>query len=487
LEVSQMSNPGTGEDARASVSAAASAPEPVVLVADPETTRGGFIGHALRRRFAPVLTTLSVAEAVDIAAREADRHRIIIAASPEPTDLNLLGGLRDAESGLDFIVITEAPDVDTAVAALRAGAADFLVRPCGIDQLERAVLRVLTRRVGAMPDPPAAAHTVRRTSSGPARPAHHAAAGLVGECKPVKAICRIIDRVAPMRSTVLIKGESGTGKELAAQAIHERSGRQGEFVPINCGAVSAELLESELFGHVKGAFTSAHQARDGLFSHAHGGTLFLDEIGEMPRALQAKLLRVLEERRIRPVGGNVQLAVDVRIIAATNRDLAAEVRAGRFREDLYYRLNVLEVRLPPLRERREDIPALTRYFIQTLSPELGIAPPAFDDEDLALLCVQPWPGNVRELRNVVERCLLLGQRPVDHLHSLGRVAQRDGDAPDDGDRSLAAAERRHILWVLGEVNGDRNLAASLLGVSRKTVERKLRQWAQQPEGPTGYE
>ncbi|MCG6940504.1 MAG: sigma-54 dependent transcriptional regulator [Thiohalocapsa sp.] len=477
-----MSNPGTGEGARASVPAgAADAPELLVLVADPEATRGSFIGHALRRRFSPVLTALSVVEAADVAAREADRHRIIIAASPEPADLDLLGSLRDAQPALDFIVIAEAPDMDAAVAALRAGAADFLVRPCGIDQLERAVERVLARRAAATPGPPIA-RPVRRTSAGPAEPAQDAAAGLVGECKPVKALCRIIDRVAPMRSTVLIKGESGTGKELAAQAIHERSGRQGEFVPINCGAVSAELLESELFGHVKGAFTGAHQARDGLFSHAHGGTLFLDEIGEMPLGLQAKLLRVLEERRIRPVGGNAQVTVDARIVAATNRDLAAEVRAGRFREDLYYRLNVLEVRLPPLRERRDDIPALTRFFIGTLSAELGVAPPALDDEDLALLCAHPWPGNVRELRNVVERCLLLGQRPRDHLHSLGRAAEGDSELPDsDGDRSLAAAERRHILRVLGEANGDRNLAASMLGVSRKTVERKLRQWAQRAE------
>ena len=474
-----MSQLSEGDWAFGSPFAAARAPaETVVLVVDPEPSRGSFIGHALRRRFGEVHAAATLAEAQAQAHRHGGGHVILLLAAPAQVDFDRLHGLYEACPTLDCIVLAEAADVDMAVAALRAGVADFLVQPCGVDHLAQAISRVQQRRQRL-----AGAPSVVNTTAPPAPPpasTGDAAVGLVGECKPVKAICRIIDQVAPMPSTVLIKGESGTGKELAARAIHDRSGRRGEFVPINCGAVSAELLESELFGHVKGAFTGAHQAREGLFGHAHGGTLFLDEIGEMPLGLQAKLLRVLEEKRVRPVGGNEQIAVDARIIAATNRDLAAEVQAGRFREDLYYRLNVLEVHLPPLRERREDIPALAQFFVATLARELGVTPPELADADLAVLSAHRWPGNVRELRNLIERCLLLGLRPRDCVHTLGSVLPGREPA-DDSDRSLASAERRHILQVLREVNGNRNLAASMLGVSRKTIERKLRQWAEQPD------
>ena len=236
--------------------------------------------------------------------------------------------------------------------------------------------------------------------------------GMIGECETMKSVCDVIKRIAPMPTTVLISGESGTGKELAARALHRWSGRKGSFVPVNCGAISEELMESEFFGHTKGAFTGAQKTREGLFTYANNGTLFLDEIGEMPMSMQVHLLRVLEERVIRPVGSNRQIPVDVRIIAASNRDLEEEVENGNFRQDLFYRLNVVNVRMPPLRERMDDLPALVQHFSQTLSSDLGVEAQAISGEDLFKMRDYHWPGNIRELRNVIERCLLLNQNRV---------------------------------------------------------------------------
>jgi DNA-binding NtrC family response regulator len=292
----------------------------------------------------------------------------------------------------------------------------------------------------------------------------------------MQSLCQVIKRVAPMPSTVLIEGESGTGKELAARAIHKNSGREGAFVPINCSAMSAELLESELFGHVKGAFTGAHQSREGLFTYADGGTLFLDEIGEMPLSMQGHLLRALEERAIRPVGSNRETAVNVRIIAATNRDLAKQVEQGQFREDLYFRLNVLALRMPALRERLQDIPLLVRHLTHSISMELGVPAPQFDNHELLRLQSYPWPGNVRELKNVIERCLLLGSKPSQCLQGLMDSGDMQGGASTEGDIRLDAVEKRHILNVLDLHGGNKSAAARVLGVSRKTLERKVMAW-----------
>ncbi|WP_248623748.1 sigma-54 interaction domain-containing protein [Cobetia crustatorum] len=309
-------------------------------------------------------------------------------------------------------------------------------------------------------------------------------ASLKGESAAMRELGQIIARVAPAPSPVLILGESGTGKELAARDLHRLSGRRGAFVPINCGAISPELLESELFGHLKGAFTGAHRGRDGLFSFADGGTLFLDEIGEMPLAMQAKLLRVLETRRVRPVGGEQEQAVDVRIVAATHRTLEIEVAAGRFREDLYYRLNVLSLTLPALRERPEDIPALAQHFSQQLSRDLGLPPVPWDHADLTRLCRYGWPGNVRELKNVIERSLLLGRLPGDALPIDPKTALRDEknatDTPGSNsyplEWSLDAVERAHLCAVLERHANNKSAAARQLGISRKTLDRKLTTW-----------
>jgi DNA-binding NtrC family response regulator len=276
-----------------------------------------------------------------------------------------------------------------------------------------------------------------------------------------------------MASTVLIKGETGTGKELAARALHDLSGRRGSYVPVNCAAISADLIEGELFGHLKGAFTGAHQVRQGLFSHADGGTLFLDEIGEMPLGMQAKLLRVLEQRSYRPVGGNHEIPTNARVITATNRDLAAEVLAGRFRKDLYYRINVIGLHLPPLRERKSDIARLARLYLHILSIEVGVPTPELDPCDLDHLLRYDWPGNIRELRNVIERSLLLG-KPLSHLLAVNDPPAQPSERPSQSPQSLEHMECSHILKALRDANGNKAAAARSLGVSRKTVERKLK-------------
>jgi DNA-binding NtrC family response regulator len=276
-----------------------------------------------------------------------------------------------------------------------------------------------------------------------------------------------------MPSTVLLQGESGTGKEVAARALHRISPRaQRPFVPVNCAAISSELIESELFGHVKGAFTGATGNHNGLFYYANGGTLCLDEISELPLAMQTRLLRVLEERTVRPVGSEREVPVDVRIVAACNRDLMAEVAAGRFRQDLYFRLAVVDVLIPPLRDRIEDIPDLVRHFMAQLTAQLGVAPLACASALLSRLATYAWPGNVRELRNFIERSLILGGFPVDSLCERGELLAYSAELP------LEEVEKRHILRILEACSGNKSEAARRLGVSRKTLDRKCAEWGE---------
>jgi len=437
-----------------------------VLVVDADAATRSFVQRSLAGRFA-LVETAADAESGD-ALWQRCRFDLLICDLdlPAGSALAWARGLRRRGSGAEMIFTSGVAERDEAIAVLRTGAADLILKPFRIELLLDAVDRCLERRgfgsdlarIPAEPDPPAV----------------QAVEGMVGSCPAMQALYEVIERVAPTRTTVLIEGETGTGKELAARAIHERSGRRGGFVAISCGAVSPELLESELFGHVKGAFTGAHQAREGLFRYAEGGTLFLDEIGEMPVRLQAKLLRVLEERRVRPVGANQETEVDVRVVAATHRNLAAEVQAGRFREDLFYRLNVMAVRIPPLRERLDDIPQLTHHFLERLVAETGFQPVPCGPTELERLRQYHWPGNVRELRNVIERCLLL-RHPSSHCITEG--GKGDAEAPGVPDLRLESVERRHICYVLEGAAGNKSAAARRLGISRKTLERKLRTWA----------
>ena len=439
-----------------------------ILVVDDEPGIQNFLKRILSKHYALVETADSVETAEALRRRCHFDLLIVDIRLPGTSGMDWLVSLREQGVQTEVIFMTAFADLDTAISALRAGAADFLLKPFRAEQMLSAVQRCLERREALREN-----FLLRRQVA--AR--HEGLEGIIGQSEPMKEVAAMVHRVARTASTVLIEGETGTGKELVARAVHDLSGRSGAFVAVNCGSISPELLESELFGHTKGAFTSAHAARDGLFAYAHRGTIFLDEIVEMPLAMQAKLLRVLEEKTIRPVGANRETPIDVRVVAACNRPLSGQVEAGTFREDLYYRLNVLRIGLAPLRERPEDIPTLAEFFSESLASELGLTPIPFAHGDLVRLQQYDWPGNVRELRNVIERSLLLGKLPQDCCREV-----HDSDSQTGAEAGFALSltmeevEKRHMLRVLESVEGNKSEAARRLGVSRKTLERKLHVW-----------
>ncbi|THF62081.1 sigma-54-dependent Fis family transcriptional regulator [Pseudothauera rhizosphaerae] len=437
-----------------------------VLVVDDEAGMRSFLERALSARGC----TVAVAESAEAgAALLAQRHFdavVLDIALPGKPGIAWLHELRDSGFSGDVVLITAFADMETAIDALRAGASDFILKPFRVDQIVNSLRRCFERARLAREN-----FVLRRELADLSGKVD----GLVGRSPAMQHLCALLKRVAPTPATVLILGESGVGKEVAARALHQMSPRaERPFVPVNCAAITPELIESELFGHVKGAFTGAADNRHGLFYYANGGTLFLDELGELPLPLQTKLLRVLEEKRIRPVGSAKEVPVDVRVVAATNRDLRTEVAAGRFRQDLYYRLEVMTLTIPPLRERPEDVALLAAHFNTQLAQRLGLPPLALGDEALRRLAAYAWPGNVRELRNLIERSLILGHLPLD----------ADAAIPGAGEAlpvSLAEVEKRHILSVLAACRGNKSRAADLLGVSRKTVERKCVEWGMAAE------
>lgn len=437
------------------------------LIVDDEEGMRSFLARALAPRCGLVEQAASAEQAAELVSRYHFDLIVLDIALPGKSGVDWLAELRAGGFPGDVILITAFADMDTAIRALRAGASDFLLKPFRIDQMLAAVKRCFDRARLAREN-----YVLRRAlaESGGVE-------GLIGDSDRAAELRAMIRRLAAAPSTVLILGESGVGKEVAARALHEHSTRAARpFVPVNCAAISAELIESELFGHVRGAFTGATETRNGLFYYAQGGTLFLDEISELSAAIQTKLLRVLEDRRIRPVGSNREIPVDVRIVAASNRDLAAEVAAGRFRPDLFYRLDVLTLRIPPLRERPEDIPALVRHFMLQLAAHLAVPPLPLYPEVMQALRGYDWPGNARELRNFVERSLILGHYPLDALEREADELDDGGGAGADSER-LAEVERRHVLAVLAAANGNKSEAARRLGISRKTLERKCALWA----------
>ncbi len=433
-----------------------------VLIVDDEPGMLSFLQRALGPRCAAVDTAGSVEIARPLLQRKRYDLIVLDIALPGVSGIDWLHELRHDGYAGDVVLMTAYADLDTAIDALRAGAADFLLKPFSLALALNAIQRCFERSRLAREN-----FVLRREISS------HAADidGVVGQSEAMRKACERLKRIAPTPATVLLSGESGTGKEVAARAVHRMSSRAaGPFVPVNCAAIAAELIESELFGHVKGAYTGAQQSREGLFYYARGGTLFLDEISEMPAAAQAKLLRALEEKRIRPVGSEQEIAVDVRVIAASNRDLKAEVAAQRFRQDLYYRLQVMEVTLPPLRERPEDIAPLVTHFMALLTPALGVPPLPLDPRTLARMSDYDWPGNVRELRNLIERSLILG------WFDIGPEPEIGIHAVSTSDETLEAVEKRHILAVLAACEGNKSEASRRLGISRKTMERKCQAW-----------
>lgn len=440
-----------------------------ILVIDDESGMRNFLQRALQKEYGLVETAADIDEAEQL--RQRCHFDLVIADNrlPRITGAEWLQQMRKYDQDTDVILITGYGDMDVAISALRGGASDFILKPFHADEIKRAIERCLSRRAQNRD-----AFVTRRTSVTPET--RQGSVQFIGETPVIKQLGQVVQRIAATLSTVLIQGETGTGKELIAQSIHELSGRTGPFVPVNCGSISPDLLESELFGHTKGAFTGAYTSHQGLCYFANGGTLFLDEIAEMPLPMQAKLLRMLETHSIRPVGSERETNVDCRIVAATNRKLEDQVQNNLFREDLFYRLNVLTLDVPALRHRLADIPLLTKYLINKLAKELGIPPYPVSHQDIRQLQSYHWPGNVRELRNVLERTLLLGKLPIEMLSTDKQSDGSESELVVPSGWTLREVERRYLLDTLEYVDGNKSEAARRLGISRKTIERKLNEW-----------
>ncbi|NNL67062.1 MAG: sigma-54-dependent Fis family transcriptional regulator [Myxococcales bacterium] len=377
--------------------------------------------------------------------------------------------LRKLDTRVPVIVLTAYGTIEAAVEAMKLGALDFVAKPFDVDALEMLIRRSL--------DVSRAGTENRYLRSQVQRAARFDE--IVGDSPAMREVFDLIEKIAPAKSPVLVTGETGTGKELVAHAIHARSPRAGKlFVPMNCAAIPAELLESDLFGHVRGAFTGAHADHEGKFGAADGGTLFLDEIGDMDPRLQAKLLRALQEGVIEPVGSNRRIDVDVRVVSSTHRDLEAAIRDGSFREDLFYRLNVLRIHLPPLRERRQDVAALASSALQEFGRELGKGALGLTDGAARRLGGYDWPGNVRELRNLMERAAVLAPGDeVDETLIVRLLPEQDEAASDDTldlSTAVAVTERKVILRALSAADDDKAAAARLLGIGERTLWTKLK-------------
>jgi DNA-binding NtrC family response regulator len=377
-----------------------------------------------------------------------------------------------ADPDLSAVVMTAFGAIDTAVTAMRAGAADYITKPINLDELTIVIDRALERRRLKLET----GQLRRRLAS------RDRIENIVGASAPMSRVFETIMQVAPSRASVLIIGESGTGKELVATAIHQHSNRaSGPFIKLHCAALAETLLESELFGHEKGSFTGALTRRDGRFQQADGGTLFLDEIGEISPAIQVKLLRFLQEREFERVGGNQTIKVDVRVVAATHRDLAQEVKAGRFREDLFYRLNVVAIETPPLRARISDVPLLAARFLQKFTRENAKEIRGFTDDALHKLMQYSWPGNVRELENAIERAVVVCRQPEIGVQDLAPHIVKNLGKSTDGmpvipGATLAELERYAIQKTLEHTGGSTSRAAEMLGISARTIQYRLREY-----------
>lgn len=454
-------------------------PSERVLVVDDDRAMCVTLERGLVRAGYDVVTASTGSEALDLLAT--DDFDVVV------TDLQL-GGMNGLElckrtfevvPGLPVIVITAFGSLESAIGAIRAGAYDFVSKPVDVELIGLAIARAVEfRRLKT---------DLQRLRQAVGE--FGGAGELLGNSSAMRRVGDLVGRVRDSDVTVLITGESGSGKEVVARNLH-RTGRRaaGPFVAVNCAALPDHLLESELFGHVRGAFTDAKSARTGLLLQATSGTLFLDEVGEMPLQLQPKLLRALQDRTVRPVGSDREIPFDVRIVAATNKDLVAAVERGTFREDLYYRLNVFEIELPPLRVRETDILLLAQHFLSEIAQQSGKEIRGLAPEVARRMLDYRWPGNVRELRNCVERAVALArfdQITVDDLPERVRDSTPDRlhrSAPEpDGLVSLEEVERRHIARVLEAVGGQRAAAAKVLGIDRKTLFRKLERWNQDSE------
>ncbi|HEX2572239.1 MAG TPA: sigma-54 dependent transcriptional regulator [Polyangia bacterium] len=460
-----------------------------ILVVDDERSMRDFLRILLRRLGHEVTVADSLAAAQQAIARREFDLVITDLRLGEESGLDVLAAAKQRAADTQVLMVTAYATPETAIAAMKQGAYDYLTKPFKVDEVAVVLDRALEHRELKRTN-----LALREQLEGRFRLDR-----LIGKSPSMQRVFELVRKVAPARTSVLLSGESGTGKELVARALHHLAGApraDGPFVGINCGAIPEALLESELFGHARGAFTGAVADRPGVFEMASGGTLLLDEIGELGPAMQVKLLRVLQERRIRPVGGTSEREVDVRVVAATHRDLEAEVERGAFRSDLYYRLNVIEIVLPPLRARREDIPILAEHFLRKHALALGKPLAGFEPEALAALCDYDYPGNVRELENLIERAATLenegriGRASLPELTRRVSVVSAPGLALptvfEDGfdlDRVLAEVERDLVLKALERAQGVRKRAAEILGISFRSLRYRLAKLGIAPDEP----
>jgi len=446
-----------------------------VLVVDDEESMCEFLEVALTREGYIVETVTDPIKVVEGELGWDFDVAIVDIKMPRLSGLDVLRALKENNKDIAVIMITAYASVESAVAAMKEGAYDYIMKPFKLDEVRIIIKKALERKL--LVEENRQLQSIFKTQEG--------FGNLIGKSEKMRELYEKIKKVAPTNSTVLICGESGTGKELVARAIHYNSLRAGgPFVAVDCTALPETLLESELFGHVKGAFTGAVADKKGLFEVADGGTIFLDEVGDISPAIQAKLLRVLQERAFKPVGGTKTIQVDVRVVAATNKNLEELVRKGSFREDLYYRLSVIPLYIPPLREREGDIPLLARHFVRKYAEENGKEVEGISDEALRLLVQYPWPGNVRELENVIEQAVTLATGSLitpedlpEHIKS-GRIEHLANNITLQGTLkdTIETLEKELILKALREAGGNQYRAAKRLGLSRQNLQYKIRKY-----------
>jgi two-component system, NtrC family, response regulator HydG len=434
-----------------------------VLIVDDDPAIRTSLAEALSDDGASVTVAESGARALAILGDAAPEVLLTDVRMPDIDGLALLRTLRERMPSVDVVLMTAFDDMPTVVAAMRAGAVEFLVKPLNLAKLRRVIDRVFDDRRS------------RNIASRSAAGVDANTGNLVGRDPRMIEVYKLIGQAASTRATVLVRGESGTGKELVARAIHDNSeGASEPFVPVNCAALPNTLLESELFGHVRGAFTGAHESRRGRFALARKGTIFLDEIGDTSIDFQSKLLRVIQDREFQPVGAERTERTEARVVAATHQDLETMLVEHRFREDLYYRLRVVEIFIPPLRERTEDIPVLARHMVQRAAASLGTTSVVLSNDALDRLMQHPWPGNVRELENCVMRAVVIASGNVIRPEHLSISSPRT--APTGALTSLEHMEREHLMRVLKATDGQKRRAADILGISRPRLDRMLHKY-----------
>lgn len=442
-----------------------------VVIEDSEGIRD-LIADFLQEHGFEVRTFSRPEEALETLDREGPPDWVLLDLRlPGMHGMEVLEKLRARYPDLPVVIITAYADLESAIQALRLGATDYLRKPFELQEL-----LAVWERIGKL-------RALREENRRLRKSQLHSRFVLTSRNRRMREILEEAERIAPVDVPVLILGESGTGKEVLARYIHSLSRRaEGPFLPVNVSALPADLVESELFGYRKGAFTGADRDRTGLFREADGGTLFLDEIGDLPLSLQPKLLRVLENREVLPLGDTRPVPVDVRIIAATNQDLEERISRGQFRQDLFYRLNVITLRLPPLRERMEDLPLLVEHFLELHSEQYGLPRKRLTGEAMAVLQGYDWPGNIRELAHVLARAVLLSEGEEIPAHLIRRALQQKGESTP-GLLSLRELERQHIFRVLEAVGGDKRKAAEILGIDLSTLYRKLERYRREGHEP----